>query len=158
MIRAGFLSAKDRAALVALARDGSAAHRLARRANAMLLLDDGWSCEEVARALYLDDDTVRGWAKLYGEGGVEGLTRFESGGSGGHLSQAQEEALKSWIAATLPRATRQVGAYIEQAFGVVYESRAGLVALLHRLGLEYHRPEVIGRKLDAEKQRAFIEA
>ena len=27
---------------------------------------------------------------------------------------------------------------------------------MHRLGLEYHKPEVIGRKLDAEKQQAFI--
>jgi hypothetical protein len=72
--------------------------------------------------------------------------------------QAQEEALKAWIAAILPRSTRQVDAYIEQEFGVVYESRAGLVALLHRLGLEYHKPEVIGRKLDAKKQQAFIAA
>jgi hypothetical protein len=54
--------------------------------------------------------------------------------------------------------TRQVGAYIEKEFGVVYESRSGLIALLHRLGLEYHKPEIIGRKLDEEKQQAFIEA
>jgi transposase len=139
-------------------RNGSAAHRLTRRANAVLLLDDGLSCEEVAKVLYLDDDTVRGWAKRYGEGGVKGLTRFESGGSASYLSQAQEEELKSWIGATLPRSTRQVGAYIEQEFGVVYESRAGLIALLHRLGLEYRKPETIGRKLDVQKQKAFIEA
>jgi len=124
----------------------------------MLLLDDGLSCEEVAKVLYLDDDTVRGWAKRYGESGVKGLTRFASGGSASRLSQLQEEALKAWIAATLPRSTRQVGAYIEQTFGVVYESRAGLIALLHRLGLEHHKPEVIGRRLDAEKQQAFIAA
>jgi hypothetical protein len=41
-------------------------------------------------------------------------------------------------------------------FGIVYESRAGLIALLRRLGLEYHKPEVIGRSLDVEKQQAFI--
>ena len=158
MIRSGFLSPADRAALVALVRSGSAAHRLARRANALLLLDDGLSCEAVAKVLYLDDDTVRGWAKRYGEGGVKALTRFASGGGASHLSPAQEEALTSWIAATLPRSTRHVGAYIEQEFGVVYESRAGLVALLHRLGLEYRKPEEIGRKLDAEKQKAFIAA
>ena len=158
MIRADFLSPPDRAALLALMRDGSAAHRLTRRANALLLLDDGLSCEEVAKVLYLDDDTVRGWAKLYGEGDLKGLMRFESGGSASHLSQAQEEGLKGWIAEALPRSTRQVGAYIEQEFGVVYESRAGLIALLHRLGLEYHKPEVIGRKLDAKKQQEFIAA
>ena len=31
-----------------------------------------------------------------------------------------------------------------------------MIALLHRLGLEYHKPEVIPRKLDEEKQKAFI--
>src|SRR5271165_1982574 len=48
-----------RAELLALLRDGHSEQRLARRANALLLLDDGWSCEKVAKALYLDDDTVR---------------------------------------------------------------------------------------------------
>jgi hypothetical protein len=33
-----------------------------------------------------------------------------------------------------------------------------LIALLHRLGLEYHKADVIPRKLDEAKQKAFIEA
>ncbi len=63
MIR-GFLSAKERGALRA---DGAPerSHGVARRANAVLLLDDGVSCAEVARVLYLDDDTVRTWFKRY---------------------------------------------------------------------------------------------
>ena len=158
MIRAGFLSPQDRASLVALMRNGSAAHRLTRRANAMLLLDDGLSCEDVAKVLYLDDDTVRAWAKHYGEGGLKDLMRFESGGSASYLSHPQEDGLKAWIATTLPRSTRQVGAYVEREFGVVYESRSGLIALLHRLGLEYRKPDVIGRKLDVKTQQAFIAA
>ncbi len=158
MIRQGFLSTAERKELLSLARDGSAAHRFARRANAVLLLDDGLSCEQVAKVLYLDDDTVSGWRKLYGERGIAGLEQFDAGGSSSHLTVAQEEALKAYVAQVLPRSTRQIGAFIEREFGVVYESRSGLIALLHRLGLEYHQPEVIGRKLDAEKQQAFIEA
>jgi hypothetical protein len=49
----------------------------------------------------------------------------------------QEEALKAFVATTLPRSTRQVGAFIAQEFGLVYESRSGLIALLHLLDLEY---------------------
>ncbi len=111
MIRGGYLSAEDRADLIARARDGSAAHRLARRANALVLLDDGWSCERVAAALFVDDETVRRWHQLFVEDGLEGLTRFESGGSCPRLAADQEAKLKSWIAATLPRSTRHVGAY-----------------------------------------------
>jgi transposase len=157
MIRAGFLSREDRADLIALARDGSAAHRLGRRANALLLLDDGLSCEEVAKVLFLDDDTVRRWHRLFLEDGLEGLTRFDVGGRDGFLSMVQETALKVFVTASLPRTTRQIGAFIEKEFGIVYESRSGLIALLHRLGLEYHKPEVIPRRLDEAKQKAFIE-
>ena len=69
----GFLSPRQRAELMALLRDGHTEQRLARRANALLLLDDSWSCEKVAKALYLDDDTVRGWRKTYVADGLEGL-------------------------------------------------------------------------------------
>ncbi len=157
MIRPGFLSTAERKELLSLARDGSAAHRIARRANAILLLDDGWSCERVAKALYFDDDTVRGWRKLYDERGIAGLEQFDARGSSSRLSAEQEKVLKAYVAQALPRSTRQIGAFIEREFGIVYESRSGLIALLHRLGLEYHKPEVIGRKLDEEKQQAFIE-
>ena len=157
MIRPGFLSAEERKALVSQARNGLAEHRVARRANAILLLDDGWSCERVAKALFLDDDTVRVWHKLYEERGAQGLGQFDAGGSSSRLTAAQEEKLKAWVAQTLPRTTREIGAFIEREFGIVYESRSGLIALLHRLGLEYHKPEVIGRKLNTEKQQAFIE-
>ena len=156
MIRGGFLGEEDRNRLISLARDGSSACRVTRRANALVLLDDGWSCQEVAKAFLLDDDTIRGWRKLFEQRGLEGLTSFDMGGSAGFLSAAQEDDLKAWVAATLPRSTRQVGAWIEQKFGLVYESRSGLIVLLHRLGLEYKKPDVIPRKLDEEKQKAFI--
>ena len=54
-------AAESRKDLTELARDGSAAHRLARRANALVLLDDGMSCEAIAKVLLLDDDTIRTW-------------------------------------------------------------------------------------------------
>jgi transposase len=158
MIRDGFLGEEDRTKLIALARDGSAICRVTRRANALVLLDDGWSAREVADALLLDDDTIRGWRKLYEQRGIEGLTSFDMGGGASFLSAAQEDELKAWVAAMLPRSTRHVGAWIEKQFGLVYESRSGLIALLHRLGLEYHKPEVIPRKLDEDKQKAFIAA
>jgi transposase len=158
MIRDGFLSKEDRGTLIGLARDGSAASRVTRRANALVLLDNGWSCQEVAAALLLNDDTIRNWYKLFEQRGIEGLTSFDMGGSAGFLSTAQEDALKAFVSATLPRSTRQVGAFIEREFGLVYESRSGLIALLHRLGLEYHKPNVIARKLDVAKLQAFIES
>ena len=156
MIRAGFLSSEDRSDMIALARDGSAAHRLARRANALVLLDAGWSCEKVAGALFVDDDTVRQWHGLYAADGFDGLARFEAGGSACKMSEEQQEQLKAWISAVLPESTRHIGTFIEAQFGLAYEGRSGLIALLHRLGCAWHKPEIIPRKLDEAKQRAFI--
>src|SRR5260221_13551334 len=73
MIRPGFLSAAERGALIAVARDGLVEHRVARRANAIVLLNDGWNCEEVGSALLLDDDTVREWFEVYQRQGMAGV-------------------------------------------------------------------------------------
>ncbi|WP_287992543.1 winged helix-turn-helix domain-containing protein [Acidiphilium sp.] len=74
------------------------------------------------------------------------------------LSDEQQERLKTWIAETLPRSTNQVGAWIAREFGIEYQGRSGLVALLHRLGMEHRKPKAISRKLDPVKQEAFINA
>jgi hypothetical protein len=53
MIRPGFLGSESRRDLIELARDGSAAHRLARCANALVLLDKGMSCQSIGEVLLL---------------------------------------------------------------------------------------------------------
>src|ERR1700691_2498276 len=101
MIRCGFLSEEDRKALIALARDGLAAGRVTRRATALVRLDEGLSCQEVAKVLLFDDDTIRGWYELFEQEGVEGLSRFEMGGSAGKMSAEQCDALKAWVGSGL---------------------------------------------------------
>jgi hypothetical protein len=48
------LDSESRRRLTELARNGSAAHRLARRANALVLLDKGISYQLIAEVLVLD--------------------------------------------------------------------------------------------------------
>jgi transposase len=158
MRHAGFLDAESRRDLIELARDGSAEHRLARRANALVPLNDGTGCAAVAKVLFLDDDTVRTWRRLYGEEGIEGLAGFGYEGSAGRLSDGQQDKLKAWVTEALPRTTREAGAWIERETGIQYESRSGLIALLRRLGMERRKPKAVSRKLDPAKQAAFIKA
>ena len=129
MIRGGFLDSESRRDLVELARDGSAEHRLARRANALVLLDNGLSCRAIAEVLLLDDDTIRLWYQLYREDGIEGLTSFGREGGACRLTVAQQDKLKAWIAEALPRTTRAVGAWIAAECGIEYQTRSGLIAL-----------------------------
>ena len=57
---------------------------------------------------------------------------------------------------TLPCSTREIGGWIARECGIDDQGRSGLVALLHRLGIEYRKPTAISRKLDPVKQAAFI--
>ena len=76
---------------------------MARRANALVLLDEGMSCAFVAKVLFLDDDTIRTWYQLYQEDGIEGLASFSHEGGVCRLTADQQEKLKAWVAETLPR-------------------------------------------------------
>src|SRR5271169_527040 len=105
MICPGFLECESRRDLIELARDGSAAHRLARGANALVLLDKGMSCQSVAEVLLLDNDTIRTWYQLYQEDGIEGLASFGHEGGTCRLAVEQQDKLKAWNGGTLARST-----------------------------------------------------
>jgi transposase len=156
MIRDGFLSADERVALKAVIGHPSESHGVARRANAVLLLDDGLSCRDAAKVLYLDDDTVRTWHKHYGAGGLDELVLFDWHGRPGHLSQAQEAELSAALEERLCRDTGEVAAHIQAIYGMTY-SHSGCIALMHRLGFEYKRPKGLPAQADEVKQAAFIE-
>jgi transposase len=157
MIRAGFLDEATRKELTALVRDGKAESRVTRRANALLLLDDGWSCQKTAQALYMDDDTIRYWHELYQEKGLTWLADFGYKGRPCEMTAAQQQALARWVEETLPRTTSTVGEWIEKTCGISY-TRSAIIKLLTRLGMEYRKPKPIPRKLDPGKQAAFIKA
>ena len=136
----------------------SATHRLARRANALVLLDDGMSFAAIAKVLLLGDDTIRSWYRLYEEGGIQGLASFGHEGSAWRLNEPQRDKLKAWITETLPRTTLEVGAWIGRECNIEYLGRSGLIALLYRLGMDHRKPKSVSRQFDPEKQAAFIQA
>ena len=154
----GLLDPGSRKDLTELVQDRAAAHRPARRANAPVLLDGGMSYTAVAQVLLTGDDMVRTWHRRYKEDGIEGLASFGYEASAWRLSGEQQDKLKAWITGTLPRTTRAIGTWTAKEPGVAYRGRSGLIALLHRLGMEHRKPEAVSRKLDTEKQAAFIKA
>ena len=77
MVHAKFLSVSDRAYLVSVLRCPSEDHGIARRANAILLLDDGLSHAKVAEVLYLSEGTIREWHKRFRDGGFDELSTFD---------------------------------------------------------------------------------
>ena len=103
-----FLSERERQELLKIARDGLEEHRVARRANAILLLDKGWSYADVAEALLLDDSTLRLWRKAYAEGGVDNLVMFDLRGGFCALTAEQVEELRAWATKRCPARRRRL--------------------------------------------------
>ncbi|MGQ0446204.1 MAG: redoxin domain-containing protein [Beijerinckiaceae bacterium] len=54
---------------------------------------------EIAKVLFVDNDTICSWFRLFKEDGIDGLARFGPVGSACQLNGAQQEKLKAWIAA-----------------------------------------------------------
>ena len=106
------MSARERAALKAVMGHQSESHGVARRASAVLLLDDGLSCVEVARVLHLDDDTVRTWFKRHRAGGLDEMALFDWQGRAGCLSREQEAGPSVHPGQRLDRDSGEVAASI----------------------------------------------
>jgi hypothetical protein len=97
--------------------------------------------------------------RAYERGGVEGLKGFGHEGSSGYLNSDQEIALSEWVDAHCPRSVRKIEAFLKRTFGESF-SRSGLIALLHRLGFNYRKPEAMPRvsTTGADEAVAFVDA
>lgn len=155
MIRPGFLSPTERLELEACVRRQREDHGIARRANALLLLDDGKSCQVIAEFLYLDDDTIRRWYKSYRGSGWDALAVDGWKGGQSRMTTDQEAALCRWLDGRFCRSTVEIRSYMACEFDLRY-SHSGCIKLLARLGFEYRKPKALPRAVPAEKQEAFI--
>ena len=156
MIRPGFLSSSERRKLEVCVRSQREDHGVARRANAIVLLDDGKSCQTIAEFLYLDDDTIRGWYKTYREQGWDGLSADGWKGGQSRMTLIQEAELCAWLDGRFCRSTAPIRAHILKEFGLDY-SHSGCLKLLARLGFEYRKPKGLPRVASAEQQAEFID-
>lgn len=157
MMSAGFLTPEELTLLTALAKSNKLEHRVARRANAMVLLHEGWNFDRVAQALLMDDSTIREWYAEFRTTGVEGLKEFQHKGGMRRMSAEQEAALAAWVTETLPRTTCAVAQWMADEMDIRFDSRSGIIKLLHRLGFEHRKPEAVPAKANVVKQNDFID-
>lgn len=147
------LTPEDRAYfLAALRRQGNSA--VHRRMNALLLLDDGWTSERVAEALFIDAETVRAHRRLYGAGGRAGVERLAYAGHAPVLDAAQAAELSTELAGRVYPTAKAVCGFVAARFGLAYTPHA-MARLLGRLGFVWKRPKVVPAKADAEAQKSF---
>jgi transposase len=148
------LRAADRRHFVAMMRRqmNSAIHR---RMNVLLLLDDGWAMAEIARALYLDEGTVRAHRELYEREGRAGVERLSYEGSSSRMSVAQERALVAHFGARMVTNAKEFCAFAKARFGLSYTPNA-MTKCVKRLGFVYKKPKCVPAKADAGVQKRFV--
>lgn len=150
-----FLTRKDRKYLQSehrLEKD----KRMADRIKTILHLDSGWSYDDIAKALLLDDSTIRRYEKNYLNSGLEALLTDDYKGGFSFLTAFEEKLLKEHLAEHIYIASKEIVDYVEKTFGKSY-SVGGMLHLLDRLGFVYKKPKRIPGKANAEAQEAFLE-
>lgn len=132
-------------------RDG----RLRDRLKTILWLDQGWSYEKIAQALFLDDQTVRNYDQAYRDHKKEGLLDLKYTGRPAKLTSQQCDELKTYLDTVTHLTAKAIVEYIQQKYGIIY-ARKGVMDLLHRLGFVYKKPKLMPGSPDPLKQEAFI--
>jgi len=124
--------------------------------NALLLLDQGWSAERVAEALFIEAETVRDHRRLYASGGRAGVERLAYAGHAPVLTEAQGAALAAELSAKLYMTAKEVCGFVAARFELTYTPHA-MAKLLGRMDFVWKRPKCIPAKANAEAQRGFLE-
>lgn len=128
----------------------------AYKINAVLLLGDNWTLEEVAKALFLDEETLRKYIDDYKTGGISKLIDTNYKGSKSFLTQEQATELQTELDTNIHLTTQSVVDFVKNKFDIDY-SISGMTALLHKLDYVYKKPKLIPKGPSEDIQEAFIE-
>jgi len=108
----------------------------ADRIKAVLLLNDGFSYEKVARILMLDGITIRRYEKQFESVGVDGLIECRYFGRRGVLTKVQEMGLITHLRNHTYQTVKEIVVYAQKHYRKSY-SIEGMTHLLHRIGFVY---------------------
>jgi transposase len=151
------LSAEERRELVRQHRHQGGSAKAADKIKAILLLDDGYSRQEVARVLLRDEDTITRWRDTYKK--RQDLAQWFDEDYQGYLGKLSEEQLQEvtvYVENHVITSAQVVQYWIQESFGLVY-SLSAIHNLLHRLGFTYKQTRLYPSKLDTAAQSTFKE-
>lgn len=120
------------------------------------MLDKGFSYQEVAELLLLDDLTIRRWHECYKSKGINTLIKDNYSGGKPKLDIGQQEELSRHLESRIYLTAKEIAIYVKENFGVTYRPK-GMAKLLHRMGFAYKKPKHVPGKANAQDQKAFIE-
>jgi transposase len=129
--------------------------RFRERLHCLLLKDQGYTNTEIAAILMVCPETITVWLDTFEQQGLEALCRMQAGGSASYLSDQEMQALTQALDQHTFQSAKQVAAWIEEQFGVLYSER-GMQELLKRLGYTRQKARLVPSQADLEAQAVFF--
>lgn len=146
-----FLTDQERTQLKSLHRQ-ERDKRVCDRVKALLLADEGWTPQQIAKVLLISDQAVRNHIDEYR---VSRKLKPENGGSDEKLSREQSRRLEGHLHEHTYLYVKDIIAYVKMAFGVIY-TVPGMRSWLQRHDFSYKKPAVVPGKADKEKQEKWL--
>jgi putative transposase len=123
-----------------------------KRALVVQLCARGQRAAEVARLLDVSEAFVSTCRKRYATDGVASFTLGYRGGTS-FLSADERSEVLTWIADQQRPTVRMLRTYLQETFGVVYESRQSYYALLKEAGLSHKQIQARNPKKTRRRSR-----
>jgi len=155
-LMSGFLTKEQITALRIIHRK-SREQRVCDKIKAILLLNSGYSYEQIAEVLLIDDSTIRRWYRLLQEKGINSLLADNYIGGASKLIEKQQQQLVQHLENNVYLTAKEICAYVRKQFRVDYTIK-GMTSLLHTLGFRYKKPRHIPGKANIDAQLDFIKA
>lgn len=149
------LTEAERAELYRLHRQQGYDSKAADKIKAILMLDDGYTQQEIAKVLLRDEDTITRWKRTYRDKtSLMDWLEDEYTGYSGKLTPEQLSQVEAFVEANLIQSAEAVQRYIREQFRVSY-TVSGVQALLHRLQFVYKQTTPYPSKMNPEDQAWF---
>lgn len=152
----GFLTTNQRTEILLRHRREEYA-RFSDRLKTILLLDDGYSFEQISKILFRDDQTIRNYLSKFQNGGLDELLSNKYTGYSGCLTEDEELKLSEHLEQHTYLDTAPIILYVSYTFGKEY-TQSGMRDLLHRIGFTHKKTSHVPGSADPEKQQRFINA
>jgi transposase len=151
----GFLSPQERHELRAVLHRSRHTAQEHGRAHAILLLDAGIPLLDVAKLLFLDEQTILNFFSRYQAGRLECLLHDGRHGKASKLTDLQKEQLREHVDSHLYTDCSLILSHILLEYNISY-SLSGVKKLLHELDFVYKKPKHVPGKADREAQAEFV--
>jgi transposase len=149
------LTEQERMELYQLHRQQGYDSKAADKIKTILMLDKGYTQQEIAEVLLRDEDTITRWKKTYqSRKSLMDWIDDEYTGYSGKLTAEQLAQVDKFVQANLIQSANEVLQYIVDRFGIRY-SLSGVQELLHRLDFVYKQTTHYPSKLNPEDQEWF---